>query len=145
MIRPSLIQNKPLKMWPLPYDTEDYYSSQMYRIKRQCEGGCVLVRMMAMPNGLLSFRVIRGNLNTEGYIHLLSESSVPLIKLNCGVSWWLQEDNPAVHKSKKVRIRGKICNFCIGVAGKKTRSEILLKTAGKQNRIWFTMETNSDV
>ena len=49
-------------------------------------------------NGLLSFKVIRGDLNTDGYIRLLSESDAPLIKLN----WWLQEDNSPVHKSKRV-------------------------------------------
>ena len=48
---------------------------------------CVLVLMMTMRNGLLSFKVIRRNLNADGYIHLLSESAVPHIKLNYGVSW----------------------------------------------------------
>ena len=43
-----------------------------------------------------------GNLNADGCNILLSESPVLLIKLNYGVSWWLQVNFP-VNKSKKVK------------------------------------------
>ena len=58
---------------------------------------------MAMPNGLLSFKVIHGNLNADGYTKLLSDRAVPIIKLNYGVNWYLQKDNSHVHKSRKVK------------------------------------------
>jgi len=74
-----------------------------YRIRRQCKGGSVMVWMMTMPNGLLSFKVVKGNMNSDGYIRLLSESAVPMIKLNYGENWCFQEDNSSVHKSKKVK------------------------------------------
>jgi len=88
-----------------PDDWRSYMnnSSPSYHIKRQCRGGSLMVWMMAMPNGLLSFKVITGNLNSDGYIKLLSESAVPLIKLNYGENWYLQEDNSPVHKSRKVK------------------------------------------
>ena len=56
-------------------------SSPNYHIKRQCKGRGVMVWMLAMPNGHLSFKVILGNLNSDGYIKLLFESVVPTIKL----------------------------------------------------------------
>ena len=59
---------------------------QTYRIKRQCKGGGVMVWMMAMTNGLLSFQ---GNINADGYIKILSDSAVPIIKLNYRVNWYL--------------------------------------------------------
>ena len=88
-----------------PDDWRSYLpnSNQNYRMKRQCKGGGLLVWMMTMPNGLLSFKVIRGNLNSDGYINLLSENAVPIIKLNYGVNWCLQKDNSPVHKSRKVK------------------------------------------
>ena len=92
--------------------------------KRQCKGSGVMVWMMAMPNGLLSFKVIQGNLNADGYIKLLSDSAVPIIKLNYGVNWYLQEDNSPVHKSRKVKdLIKKIWIFCFGMTRKKPRCE----------------------
>jgi len=88
-----------------PDDWRSYVqnSSPNYRIKRQCKGGSVMVWMMTMPNGLLSFKVITGKMNSDGYIKMLSESAVPVIKLNYWQNWYLQEDNSPVHKSKKVK------------------------------------------
>lgn len=88
-----------------PDDWRSYVqkSSPSYRIKRQCKGGSVMVWMMTMPNGLMSFKVVKGNMNSDGYIKLLSESAVPMTKLNYGENWWFQEDNASVHKSKKVK------------------------------------------
>ena len=54
-----------------------------------------MIWMMAMPNGLLSFKVIAGNLNLEKYITLLAHNVVPITKLNYGENWF--------HKSKKIK------------------------------------------
>lgn len=78
-------------------------NSNIQRIKRQCKGGSVLIWMMAMPNGLLSFRVIEGTLNSSKYIELIDDYVVPIIKLNYGQNFWFQEDNASVHKSRKVQ------------------------------------------
>ena len=78
-------------------------NSKIQRMKRQCKGGSVMIWMMAMPNGLLSFRVIEGILNSDKYINLLQNYAVPTIKLNYEHNFWFQEDNASVHKSKKVK------------------------------------------
>jgi len=52
---------------------------------------------MAMSNGLLSFEVIKGTMNSGEYIKLLSEKVVLIIKLNYENNWYIQEDNFPVH------------------------------------------------
>jgi hypothetical protein len=73
------------------------------RQRRQCGGGSIMVWMMALPNGLLSYKVINGKYNSTAYIELLQTSVVPILKLNFGTDFWLQEDNSPVHKSSKVK------------------------------------------
>ena len=53
-----------------------------YHIKRQCWLGALMVWMNAIPNGLLSFEVIKGTMNSGEYNRLLSEKFVLIIKLN---------------------------------------------------------------
>jgi len=62
-----------------------------------------MVWMMAMPNGLLSFNSITGNLNSDKYVEHLSKNVVTIIKLNYGKNWYLQQDNAPAHKSRKVQ------------------------------------------
>jgi len=59
--------------------------------------------MMAMPNGLLFFNLITGNPNSDKYVEHLSKNVVPIIKLNYGGNWYLQQDNAPAHKSRKVQ------------------------------------------
>ena len=59
--------------------------------------------MMVMPNGLMTFRVVKGNLNSNGYIQILKECAVPISKLNYVDDFILQEDNASVHKSKETK------------------------------------------
>lgn len=88
-----------------PDDWRSYYSknTNLVRQRRQCNGGGIMVWLMIMPNCLLSYKIIHGNFNSVGYIKLLSESIVPIIKLNFGLDIWYQEDNSPVHKAKKVQ------------------------------------------
>ena len=72
-------------------------------MKRQGGGGGIMVWMMAMPNGLLSFNLITGNLNSDKYVEHLSKNVVPIIKLNYGENWYLLQDNSPAHKSRKVQ------------------------------------------
>ena len=62
-----------------------------------------MVWMMALPNGLLSYKIIKGKFNSEEYIEMLRTSTVPILKLNFGTDFWLQEDNSPVHKFGKVK------------------------------------------
>ena len=77
--------------------------NKIFRGKRQCGGSSVMVWMMVLPNGLLSFQIIEGHFNSIKYINLLCKFIVPIIKLNFGDNVWFQEDNSPIHKSKIVK------------------------------------------
>ena len=78
-------------------------SECLVRQKRQCQGGGLMVWLMAFPNGLLSFKIIKGKLNSSGYINMLKNNILPIIKLNYGNEFYYQEDNSPVHKAKVVK------------------------------------------
>lgn len=88
-----------------PDDWRSYVlkSEEIYRNRRQCKGGSIMVWMMALPNGLLCHSIVEGILNSEKYIDLLKKIVVPIIKLNYGDDFVFQEDNAPIHKSHKVR------------------------------------------
>ena len=88
-----------------PDDWRSYHqiSQKLYRTKRQCGGGSILLWMMVLPNGLLSYRVVQGNLNADKYIGLLRTTAVPMMKLSYGDDFVFQEDNSPVHKAGKVK------------------------------------------
>ena len=77
-------------------------SKKIYRQKRQCGGGGLMIWMMLMPNGLLCYDVIDGKFNSDRYIQLLDTKVVPIMKLNYGSDFLFQEDNATVHKAQKV-------------------------------------------
>jgi len=88
-----------------PDDWRSYVpiSQKLYRSKRQCGGGSILLWLLVLPNGLLSYRVIQGNLDADKYIDLLRTTAVPMMKLNYGDDFMFQEDNAPVHKAGKVK------------------------------------------
>lgn len=79
-------------------------TEQIVRCKRQCKGGGVMVWMMVLPNYLLSFHTIEGKFRSEDYIKLLKEKVLPIIMLNLGKDFFLQQDNAPVHQSKEVKL-----------------------------------------
>jgi len=87
-----------------PDDWRTYLLEYEYisRQRRQCGGGSIIVWMMTLPNGLLSYEIIKGKFDSEAYIAMLRTSIVPILKLNFGSGFWLQEYNLPVHKSAKV-------------------------------------------
>lgn len=91
------------------FDGPDNWSSYvpknktLMRYRRPCGGGSVMVWMMLMPNGLLSYKIIDGTFNSMKYIELLCKFVVPIMKLNFSKDFVFQEDNSPVHKSKIVR------------------------------------------
>lgn len=88
---------------PDSWKTYEEKHENYFRQKRQCNGSSILIWLMILPNGLLSYKVIDGNLNSAKYINLILINNVPIMKLNCGDDFWYQEDNAAVHKSCIVR------------------------------------------
>lgn len=75
---------------------------QIIHQKRVSDGGSIMVWMMMMPNGLLSHRVIEGKFNSEKYIKILKECTVPIIKLNYGEDFYFQQDNSPIHTAKTI-------------------------------------------
>jgi len=73
------------------------------RNMRQCKGGGVMVWLMVMPNGLLSYKIIEGKFDSKDYLALLKTSVVPISKLNYGMDYFFQEDNCSVHKAKIIQ------------------------------------------
>ena len=88
-----------------PDDWRSYVtdSEKIMRNKHQCKGGSIMIWMMIFPSGLLSYRLVKNNLNSDGYISILNNTMVPMLRLNYGNDCFFQEDNCAVHKSKKVK------------------------------------------
>jgi len=76
--------------------------SPLLRQKRQCQGGGIMVWLMVMPNGLLTYKFIQGKFRSVDYIDLLQKTVVPIAKLNYGSNFYFQQDNCSIHKSKVV-------------------------------------------
>ena len=89
-----------------------YKDRRILRQRRQCKGGGVMVWLMVMPNGLLSYKFIEGKFSSNDYVDLLRTSAVPISKLNYGEDYFFQENNASVYKAKVVqKFMFKIFNF----------------------------------
>ena len=75
-------------------------NSKYIRQKRQCHGGGIMLWLMTLPNGLLSYHSIIGSFKTHQYIALLRNYVVPTMKINLGNNFYFQQDNASVHTSK---------------------------------------------
>jgi transposase len=78
-------------------------SSSFYHQCRQCSGGCVMVWMKVMPNGLMTFSFIEGKFCSRDYIILLKNKPLPIMYLNYGMNYTFQQDNASVHNSKECK------------------------------------------
>ena len=85
---------------PSDWRTYQQAGNENIHQKRQNQGGKLMVWLMALPNGLLSFRFINGKFNSQYYVNLMKEMVIPIMKLNFKNEFWFQEDNCSVHKSK---------------------------------------------
>ena len=67
-----------------PDDWRSYIrkSQKLNRNMRQCGGGSILVWILVLPSGLLGYRIVEDNLNSDKYIELLQITAVPIMKLN---------------------------------------------------------------
>jgi len=88
-----------------PDDWRSYIkkAETIYRPKHQKKGGGIMVWAMALPNGLLSFRILDRDFKSQKYIDLLSETIVPICKLNYGDTFWFQQDNSRIHTARIVK------------------------------------------
>ena len=88
-----------------PDDWRSYtpIAKPLIRYKRQCRGGGIMVWLMVLPNGLVAHRIIEGIFKSCNYKNLLQEMIVPIIRLNMGSSFYFQEDNCSVHKSRTIQ------------------------------------------
>jgi len=77
--------------------------SKYVRQKRQCHGGGIMVWLMTLPNGLLSFHSIIGQFRSIQYIAMLDKYIVPVMKINFPCKFYFQQDNCSVHMSKLVK------------------------------------------
>lgn len=51
------------------------------------------------PNGLLTYRIIDGKIDSKKYIEVLNGSLIPMINLNISGQYYFQQDNARVHTS----------------------------------------------
>ena len=71
----------------------------VHRPRHQKKGGGIMV----LPNGLTSFRILQRQFKSPAYIDLLSESVVPICKLNYGNNYCFQQDNSRIHTAMVVK------------------------------------------
>ena len=72
-----------------------------------------MVWIMVLPNGLLSFHMIKGKFKSADYNALLERFVLPIIKVNVKPNFYYQKDNCAVHKAKIVENYMKSNNLSI--------------------------------
>ena len=68
--------------------------------KRQSQGGKLMIWLMALPNGLLSFKFLEIKFKSENYVEIMQLYAITIIKINFGEDFYFQEDNCSVYKSK---------------------------------------------
>jgi len=90
------------------YGCDSYYSwfqgnKSPTHIRRLIRSPGVMVWGMITPNGLISFRIIRGKQNSSKYISLIKDVVIPISKLNLGNNFIYQQDNAPIHTSKETK------------------------------------------
>lgn len=73
------------------------------RISKVLKSPSLMVWGMVLPNGLFSYRIMRGKQNSEKFITMFHDYALPIIKLNLKDHFILQQDNCPIHVSKQSR------------------------------------------
>ena len=71
-----------------------------YRVKKIIKASGVMIWAMILPNGLLSYSIMKGHQNSEKYMAIIKERAVPIIKLNVKDDFIFQQDNCPIHVSR---------------------------------------------
>lgn len=83
------------------------------RKKRVCGGGSVMIWMMVLPNGLISYKIINGKFNSTKYKTIISETIIPIARLNFGNGFLFQQDNAKVHTAKIIKQQFQDASFSL--------------------------------
>ena len=75
-------------------------SSEIIRGRRQANGGGIMVWILVMPIGLLSYLILSKSFKAHYYVILLRKCTLPITALNLGVSFCYQQDNAPIHQAK---------------------------------------------
>jgi len=93
------------KMFTL-HGTDSFYSwihkkQSPSRVKQIIRSPGVMVWAMVMPNGLLSYEIMKGKQKSANYVNLIKSKALPIIKLNRKDDFLFQQDNCPIHVSKE--------------------------------------------
>ena len=81
------------------------------RVKRQCQGGGLMVWGNLLPNGLIAIKVLQGKQTAATYVETIKFVCVPIMKLNLEPKIWLVQDNCSIHVTKSTMNYFKTENF----------------------------------
>jgi len=70
------------------------------RVKQVVRSPGIMIWGMIMPNGLLSYQVMKGRQKSQDYINIMKSKAIPIMKLNCRKEITFQQDNCPIHVSK---------------------------------------------
>ena len=70
------------------------------RIRQVVKSSGIMIWAMVMPNGLLSFQVMKGRQKSVDYLRILETKALLIIKLNYKDQFSFQQDNCPIHVSK---------------------------------------------
>lgn len=73
------------------------------RIKKVLRSPGLMIWGMTLPNGLLSYEIMRGKQNSANYINILKTKAIPIIQLNYNERMTFQQDNCPIHISKQTK------------------------------------------
>ena len=81
------------------------------RVRQVVRSPGLMVWAMVMPNGLLSYKIMKGRQKSENYIRVLENNAIPIIKLNYKDEFTFQQDNCPIHVSRKCQEFFRQCNI----------------------------------
>jgi len=93
------------KMFTL-HGTDSFYcwmqkNQSPIRVKQITRAPGLMVWAMIMPNGLLSYEIMKGRQKSSNYVNLIKSKALPIIKLNAKQDFLFQQDNCPIHVSKE--------------------------------------------
>lgn len=89
------------------YQSWIHTNESKVRVKKVLKSPGIMIWAMLLPNGLISFRRLRGKQNSECYVKILREIVIPIAKMNLEPGFIYQHDNCPIHVS---RVTKKYCN-----------------------------------
>ena len=69
------------------------------RIKRLLNSPKLMIWGMILPNGLLTYRIMRGKQKSMDYVEIMKNSMLPIMKMNYPPGILFQQDNAPIHCS----------------------------------------------